>query len=156
MARFHRPAAGLGADYRLSRRPGRGVARGWRRWCSLPNSVRRDWKKPSRPSSAGSANTGPPRRWTTATVSRGYAPNRHRRPRSTSNNCGRWRPNGDVAAALEQAKVTQLPQTPDGKHVASDLMTFYFRSSEANDLCYRAHIGRDECRGLAGSEQEPR
>jgi hypothetical protein len=65
-------------------------------------------------------------------------------------------PNGDVAAALEQAKVTQLPQTPDGKHVASDLMTFYFRSSEANDLCYRAHIGRDECRGLAGSEKEPR
>jgi hypothetical protein len=65
-------------------------------------------------------------------------------------------PSGDVAAALEQAKVTSLPQTPDGKHVASDLMAFYFRSSEANDLCYRAHIGRDECRGLAGSDKEPR
>jgi len=61
-----------------------------------------------------------------------------------------------VEAALEQAKVAQLPQTPDGRHVASDLMAFYFRSSEANDLCYRAHIGRDECRGLAGSEREPR
>lgn len=60
-----------------------------------------------------------------------------------------------VEAALEQAKVTALPQTPDGKHVASDLMSFYFRSSEANDLCYRAHIGRDECRGLSGSEKEP-
>jgi len=60
-----------------------------------------------------------------------------------------------VDAALEQAKVTALPQTPDGKHVASDLMSYYFRSSEANDLCYRAHIGRDDCRGLPGSEQEP-
>jgi hypothetical protein len=49
-----------------------------------------------------------------------------------------------------------LPRTPDGKHVASDLMAFYFNSSEANDLCYRAHIGRDECRGLAGSDREPR
>lgn len=61
-----------------------------------------------------------------------------------------------VEAALEQAKVTALPPTPDGKHVASDLMAFYFRSSAGNDLCYRAHIGRDECRGLAGSEREPR
>jgi hypothetical protein len=61
-----------------------------------------------------------------------------------------------VEAALSQANVTSLPQTPDGRHVASDLMAFYFRSSAANDLCYRAHIGRDECRGLAGSEREPR
>jgi hypothetical protein len=61
-----------------------------------------------------------------------------------------------VEAALEEARVTALPRTPDGKHVASDLMAFYFNSSEANDLCYRAHIGRDECRGLAGSDREPR
>jgi hypothetical protein len=61
-----------------------------------------------------------------------------------------------VEAALEEAKITALPRTPDGRHVAADLMAFYFRSSEANDLCYRAHIGRDECRGLAGSEREPR
>ncbi len=61
-----------------------------------------------------------------------------------------------VEAALVEANVTALPQTPDGKHVAGDLMAFYFRSSEANDLCYRARIGRDQCRGLAGSEQEPK
>lgn len=61
-----------------------------------------------------------------------------------------------VEAALQQANVTALPQSPDGKHVASDLMAFYFRSAEANDLCYRAHIGRYQCRGLAGSEKEPR
>jgi len=60
-----------------------------------------------------------------------------------------------VTAALEQAKITDLPRTPDGRHVAADLMAFYFRSSDANDLCYRAAIGRDLCRGLDGSEQAP-
>jgi hypothetical protein len=61
-----------------------------------------------------------------------------------------------VEASLQEAKITALPQSPDGRHVAADLMAFYFRSSEANDLCYRVHIGRDECRGLAGSDREPR
>lgn len=60
-----------------------------------------------------------------------------------------------VEAALQRANIAALPQTPDGRHIAADLMTFYFRSSAGNDLCYRAHIGRDECRGLPGSEKEP-
>jgi hypothetical protein len=60
-----------------------------------------------------------------------------------------------VTAALEQAKITDLPRTPDGRHIAADLMAFYFRSSDGNDLCYRAAIGRDLCRGLEGSEQAP-
>jgi hypothetical protein len=60
-----------------------------------------------------------------------------------------------VTAALEQARINDLPRTPDGRHVAADLMAFYFRSSDANDLCYRAAIGRDLCRGLDGSEQAP-
>jgi hypothetical protein len=60
-----------------------------------------------------------------------------------------------VTAAMEQAKITDLPRSPDGRHIAADLMAFYFRSSDANDLCYRAAIGRDLCRGLEGSEQAP-
>ena len=60
-----------------------------------------------------------------------------------------------VAAALEKAGIADLPRTPDGRHVATDLMAFYFRSSDANDLCYRAAIGRDRCRGLDNSEQAP-
>jgi len=60
-----------------------------------------------------------------------------------------------VEAALEEAKVTDLPRTPDGRHVAADLMAFYFRSSDANDLCYQAAIGRDLCRGLKGSDSPP-
>ena len=60
-----------------------------------------------------------------------------------------------VEEALEKAHVKDLPRIPDGKNVIADLMSFYFRSSDANDLCYRAAIGRDKCRGLAGSEQPP-
>jgi len=61
-----------------------------------------------------------------------------------------------VIAAIEEARITDLPRTPDGRHVATDLMAFYFRGSDANDLCYRAAIGRDQCRGLAGSEKAPK
>jgi hypothetical protein len=60
-----------------------------------------------------------------------------------------------VEQALEKSQIKELPRTPEGKSVIADLMSFYFRSSEANDLCYRAEIGRDACRGLAGSERAP-
>ncbi len=60
-----------------------------------------------------------------------------------------------VAEALEKSQVKDLPRIPDGKNVIADLMSFYFRSSDANDLCYRAAIKRDQCRGLAGSEHPP-
>jgi hypothetical protein len=60
-----------------------------------------------------------------------------------------------VEAAIGAAGMQRLPGRPDGTHVATDLMAFYFNSIEANDLCYRAHIGRDTCRGLEGSENRP-
>jgi hypothetical protein len=60
-----------------------------------------------------------------------------------------------VERALTAAKIERLPPRPSGGHVAVDLMAFYFQSGEANDLCYRAAIGRDACRGLPGSEQPP-
>jgi hypothetical protein len=60
-----------------------------------------------------------------------------------------------VEAAIADAKVERLSSRPTGAHIASDLMGHYFGSSAAADLCYRAAIGRDACRGLAGSEQKP-
>ncbi len=60
-----------------------------------------------------------------------------------------------VASALDQAQVTELPRLPEGKSLIADLMSFYFRSAEANDLCYRAAIQRETCRGLAGSSKAP-
>jgi hypothetical protein len=60
-----------------------------------------------------------------------------------------------VAAAIGAARVQDLPERPDGRHVAADLLAFFFRSSEASDLCYGKAIGRDQCRGLPGSEDPP-
>lgn len=65
------------------------------------------------------------------------------------------RQRGLVEAALATAGIEDLPDRPDGRHVAADLLAFYFRSAEANDLCHGAAIGRDDCRGLAGSDQRP-
>ena len=60
-----------------------------------------------------------------------------------------------IEAALEQAKIKELPRMPDGKHIITDLMSFYFQSADANDLCYRAAIQRYNCRGLDGSDNPP-
>ena len=60
-----------------------------------------------------------------------------------------------LAAQLSASHVDWLSARPSGAHIASDLMAFYFNSSEAADLCYRARIGRDTCRGLDGSDRPP-
>ncbi len=61
-----------------------------------------------------------------------------------------------VEQAIADAKVERLSARPTGVHIATDLMGHYFHSSTAADLCYRANIGRDACRGLPGSDQRPR
>jgi hypothetical protein len=60
-----------------------------------------------------------------------------------------------IEAAIATAKVERLPSRPTGAHVATDLMGHYFNSSAGSDLCYRAAIGRDTCRGLPGSQDKP-
>jgi hypothetical protein len=57
--------------------------------------------------------------------------------------------------AIAAAKIDRLPNRPDGGHIATDLMAFYFNSAEAQDRAYRAAIGRDSCRGLEGSSERP-
>ena len=62
-------------------------------------------------------------------------------------------------AALEEAftkaGVRALPSRPAGQHVIADLMAFYFRSSEANDECYKAMIQREICRPIAVTIRKP-
>jgi len=58
-------------------------------------------------------------------------------------------------ASLVKAGVRTLPQRPAGQHVVADLMAFYFRSSEANDDCYRALINREVCRPIAITTRKP-
>ena len=60
-----------------------------------------------------------------------------------------------IERMLDVSQTRELPRFPNGKNVVVDLMSFYFRSSDANDLCYELEIGRDKCRGLPGSENVP-
>lgn len=60
-----------------------------------------------------------------------------------------------IVDAFRVSKIEALPGELEGAHVAADLMSHYFGSSEANDLCYEAGIGRDSCRSLNGSEERP-
>ena len=58
-------------------------------------------------------------------------------------------------AAFAKAGVRNLPPRPAGQHVVADLMAFYFRSSEANDDCYKALISREVCRPIAITTRRP-
>lgn len=62
---------------------------------------------------------------------------------------------GVLDAALAKAGVRNLPPRPSGQHVVTDLMAFYFRSSEANDDCYRAMIQREVCRPIQITTRKP-
>jgi hypothetical protein len=60
-----------------------------------------------------------------------------------------------VEAALLEAKVTKLPPRPDGQHVASDLISHFYSSSDGNDFLFNASIRVSECRGLGSSAARP-
>jgi len=65
-----------------------------------------------------------------------------------------WR-SGTAEAALGEANVDRIPPRPDGKHVASDLLSFFFYGSDGQDFLYGAAIRRDRCRGLGNSGERP-
>ena len=60
-----------------------------------------------------------------------------------------------VTEAVVAAGVKDLPARPDGGHIATDLMTHYFNSPDANHLAYGRFIGRFACRGLPDSDKRP-
>jgi len=61
-----------------------------------------------------------------------------------------------VQSAIEAANVDGIPRRPNGKHVAADLMGFFFFiSSDGHDFLHNAAIQRDKCRGLASSGDRP-
>jgi hypothetical protein len=57
--------------------------------------------------------------------------------------------------AFTKTGVRSLPPRPTGEHVVVDLMAFYFRSSAANDDCYRALIQREVCRPIQITTRKP-
>lgn len=60
-----------------------------------------------------------------------------------------------IEKAIADAKLDRIPQRPNGKHVAADLIAFFFNSADGEDFLYGAAIKRDDCRGLASSGQRP-
>jgi len=60
-----------------------------------------------------------------------------------------------VAKALEDAKIDSVPLRPNGKHVAADLLAYFYASSEGEDFLYGVAIKRDDCRGLSDSDKQP-
>ena len=60
-----------------------------------------------------------------------------------------------IAAALEEAKVDRIPPRPNGKHVVSDLMSFYYNIADGQDFLYGVAIRKDACRGLGNSGARP-
>jgi hypothetical protein len=48
-----------------------------------------------------------------------------------------------------------LPAPAEAEHVAVGLLSFFYSSPEATDLCYEARIGADTCRDLESSSERP-
>lgn len=57
--------------------------------------------------------------------------------------------------ALREAEVSGLPDRPDGRHVASDLLSHFYSSGEGNDFLFNAAIRESDCRGLGSSADRP-
>ena len=60
-----------------------------------------------------------------------------------------------VMTAFASERATRLPDPVEANHVAMALMAWYFASPDANDLCYNARIGRNQCRPLVNSPRQP-
>jgi len=60
-----------------------------------------------------------------------------------------------VEKALEEAKIDRIPQRPNGRHVAADVLAFFYGSADGEDFLYGVAIKRDDCRGLADSGKRP-
>ena len=60
-----------------------------------------------------------------------------------------------VEAALASHTRTSLPSMTGAPHVALALLSHFYQSSEATDLCYESQIGKERCRPLAQSSRKP-
>jgi len=60
-----------------------------------------------------------------------------------------------VQSALAQAGASSIPPRPNGKHIATDLMSYFYSSSDGKDFCYNVAIRESDCRGLASSGERP-
>lgn len=60
-----------------------------------------------------------------------------------------------LTSVLATEKLVRMPDVADAPHVAIGLLVFWYGSSEANDVCHHARIGRETCRPLAAQARQP-
>jgi hypothetical protein len=60
-----------------------------------------------------------------------------------------------VRAALQGQRLDRLPAVGDANHIALALISHFYNSSTANDLCYQSQIGQQTCRPLAQQARKP-
>src|SRR5687767_10061774 len=60
-----------------------------------------------------------------------------------------------VTAQLDALGADRIPTVLTASHVALALLSWFLSTSEANDLCYRARIGKEYCRPLGTISARP-
>ena len=60
-----------------------------------------------------------------------------------------------VREALAAERLDRMPSVADANHVAVALLSFFYDTPEATDLCHGAKIGKQTCRPLAASSMHP-
>ncbi len=62
---------------------------------------------------------------------------------------------GIIRPQIADDRLDRLPRPYRARHVAVGLLAYFYASPEATDLCYKAAIGKNKCRPLRRSPDEP-
>lgn len=62
---------------------------------------------------------------------------------------------GIIRQQIADDRLDRLPRAYRARHVAVGLLAYFYASPEATDLCYKAAIGKNRCRPLRRSPDEP-
>lgn len=62
---------------------------------------------------------------------------------------------GIIRQQIADDRLDRLPRAYRARHVAVGLLAYFYASPEATDLCYKAAIGKNKCRPLRRSPDEP-
>ena len=60
-----------------------------------------------------------------------------------------------VRQALTGQTLRDMPAPQQASHIAVALLSHFYGSADATDLCYRAQIGKNQCRPLVHASRQP-
>lgn len=62
---------------------------------------------------------------------------------------------GIIRQQIADDRLDRLPRAYRARHIAVGLLAYFYATPEATDLCYKAAIGKNKCRPLRRSPDEP-